>query len=537
MKKTGTIKKLAAVCAALMAMQGTAVITAQTLPDTEDTYSLSAEKAEQGAELSWEKVPGALDYVIFRARCDEEGELLGEFEKIAVTRKTEYADLSARGDGDRDGKAKLYVYKICPRFKKEGAPEMGEASGLVYTYAGLVVRDRDDFVNAGAGVDYDGEAEAGAGVDCEGDEILDEPDYEEDIADDDAEYEPSPDPSEEMTAGTLTAGEWRDNENFEEYRKLMSEDKWQGNYDAYKIKTSRRYAVTVRDSKGELTENALVTLKAGGRVLGQARTDNKGRAYVYYNIYGKNETPSVLEISAGEEKRRIRLSKRETCRNLEVKLRGEVTAAPKALDLMFVIDTTGSMGDELRYLQTEFLDVMDRVDSANPDLDKRASVNFYRDHGDDYVVRAFPFTDEMKTASGQLSAQNASGGGDYEEALDEALDNAVNDHAWREDSTKIMFLVLDAPAHSSEDITRSLVSTARTAAEKGIRIVPIVSSGADFDVEYLTRSLAVITGGTYVFLTDDSGVGYSHLAPTLPDDPETEKLNELMIRVINEYLE
>lgn len=548
MKKADTIKRLAAVCAAVMAIHGvagTAAVYAVDLPGAEETYSLSAEKAGQGAELSWEAVPEALDYVIYRARCDEEGELLGEFEKIAVTRKTEYADLSARGDRDKDGKPKLYVYKICPRFKKNGAPEMGEPSGLVYTYAGLIIRaDENDGVELGEGSEYDGDDEAGAAVDAgegaegAGDVIEYEPDYDEDIA-----YEPEEDITddaygsyEEMTAGTLTAEEWRDNRNFDDYIKLTETAQWKDEYKNYRIKTSRRYSVTVRDSSGKTVENAVVTLKAGGRVLGRARTDNKGRAYVYYNIFGRNEIPSVLEISAGSEKRRIHLPRRGTCGSLTVKLFGEVQEAPKALDLMFVIDTTGSMGDELRYLQTEFLDVIDRVDSANPDLDKRASVNFYRDHGDDYVVRAFPFTDDMKTASKQLSAQNATGGGDYPEALDEALDNAVSGHAWREDSTKIMFLVLDAPAHSSPEITRSLVSTAKKAAEKGIRIIPIVSSGAEFDVEYLMRSMAVITGGTYVYLTDDSGVGYSHLAPTIPEDPETEKLNELMIRVINEYL-
>ena len=539
MKKLYGTKRIAALCAAVMAMSAmqTVAIAAEELPDglqsSESVYSLTAETAEQGVFLKWKAVEDAVDYVIYRARCDENGIAVGKPEKIAVTRSTEYTDRTARGDKD-----KLYVYKICPRFKESGAPVQGEYSEEVYAYAGIVFRapgEYDDIAPGEAAADYEEDVPAYAPSAGEGDvlEESDDYDYEEEIGyDDDADYSYS-----EITAGTLTAGEWRDNENFAEYVELMRTDKWQAEYDFFKIKSSRRHTVVVTDSKGEYVENALVTLKSGSRILGQARTNNKGVAYVFYNIYGRRETPSVMEITAGSERRRIRISQKDTCLKFNVQLKGEYKAPEKALDLMFMIDTTGSMGDELEYLQAEFLDVIKRVDSDNPGLDKQVSMNFYRDEGDDYVIRPFAFTTDMQKASEQLSAQEAYGGGNYPEAVDLALENAVNGHKWREDSTKIMFMVLDAPAHSSEEITRSLVKSAKAASAKGIRIIPIVSSGAEFDVEYLMRSMAVISGGTYVFLTDESGVGYSHLAPTISEEPEDEKLNELMIRLIDEYLE
>ena len=55
------------------------------------------------------------------------------------------------------------------------------------------------------------------------------------------------------------------------------------------------------------------------------------------------------------------------------------------------------------------------------------------------------------------------------------------------------------------------------AARRGIRILPVVSSGADTETEFLMRTAAAVTGGAYVFLTDDSGIGYSHLEPTIGD--------------------
>lgn len=74
------------------------------------------------------------------------------------------------------------------------------------------------------------------------------------------------------------------------------------------------------------------------------------------------------------------------------------------------------------------------------------------------------------------------------------------------------------------------------AAEKGIRIVPVAASGVDKSCEYLLRSMALKTGGTYTFLTNDSGIGYDHIEPTI-GSYDVEKLNDMMVRIVGEYLE
>ena len=62
---------------------------------------------------------------------------------------------------------------------------------------------------------------------------------------------------------------------------------------------------------------------------------------------------------------------------------------------MFMIDTTGSMGDELAYLQVELADVIaDIRDNIGQSFKIRLSINFYRDADDEYVVREFPFTED-----------------------------------------------------------------------------------------------------------------------------------------------
>ena len=69
----------------------------------------------------------------------------------------------------------------------------------------------------------------------------------------------------------------------------------------------------------------------------------------------------------------------------------------------------------------------------------------------------------------------------------------------------------------------------------GIRIVPIASSGIDKSTEYLLRTMAFTTGGTYTFLTDDSGIGGEHIEPTI-GAYNVEKLNDMMVRIVNSYL-
>ena len=79
-------------------------------------------------------------------------------------------------------------------------------------------------------------------------------------------------------------------------------------------------------------------------------------------------------------------------------------------------------------------------------------------------------------------------------------------------------------------------TSVKAAAEKGIKIIPIAASGIDKETEFLMRFFAQATNGTYVFITDHSGVGGSHIEPSIGQF-EVEKLNDLMVRLISKYAE
>jgi hypothetical protein len=93
--------------------------------------------------------------------------------------------------------------------------------------------------------------------------------------------------------------------------------------------------------------------------------------------------------------------------------------------------------------------------------------------------------------------------------------------------------VLDAPPHGDSATLARVRAAIASAAQKGIRVIPVSASGIDKPTEFLLRFFAVATGGTYVFLTDDSGIGDPHLDPSPTIGPfQVEFLNQLLARVI-----
>jgi hypothetical protein len=199
------------------------------------------------------------------------------------------------------------------------------------------------------------------------------------------------------------------------------------------------------------------------------------------------------------------------------------------LQVMFIVDTTGSMSDELMYLQKDFASIA--ADAGSDGV--TYSVNFYRDEGDEYVTKCNPFSGDIAAVKSLLCDEYCAGGGDTPEAVDKILKAAITDNTdWADDCEKIAFLIFDAPPH--DGVEETVVEAVRSAASRGIRLIPVVASNSDRETELFGRAIAAVTGGTYVFLTDDSGVGGDHLEPII-GDYEVELLHDVIVRIINEY--
>ena len=189
--------------------------------------------------------------------------------------------------------------------------------------------------------------------------------------------------------------------------------------------------------------------------------------------------------------------------------------SPKTqLDIALVLDTTGSMGDEIEYLRSEFRALARSIGQRYPDAEQRWALVAYGDESDDYVVQAHDFVSDLEAFERILTNQPGTSGGDYPEASHRGL-NAMNQLRWRAGSVaRLAFWVADAPHHAEH---ADVVAQAfRDAASQDVHIYPVASSGVDELTEHTMRSGAQLTGGRYMFLTDDSGVGGAHKEPTIP---------------------
>ncbi|PHN04866.1 carboxypeptidase-like regulatory domain-containing protein [Flavilitoribacter nigricans] len=338
-------------------------------------------------------------------------------------------------------------------------------------------------------------------------------------------------------AGTLTAGEIHDFSKWDLWQDVAAEDlmNWR---EYWRIYPSQRYPLQLTNREGRAVVNATVKLLDQDRnVVWETRTDNTGKAELWDDLFTARKGPNrQLRMLVEYEGQQFPLEQISSFQQGYNFMSIPVACENKnAVDIVFVVDATGSMRDEIDYLKAELADVIQRVKDTLPDADLSLGSVFYRDQGEEYITRKTPLSSAISRTTDFIQKQEAQGGGDHPEAVEAALKVAVEEMEWRSNAgTRLMFVVLDAPPHQSPEILATLESVTRLAAAKGIRIVPIACSGIDKSTEYLMRSLALATNGTYTFLTDDSGVGYSHIEPTT-DSYDVEKLNGLLARVIYQF--
>jgi len=169
------------------------------------------------------------------------------------------------------------------------------------------------------------------------------------------------------------------------------------------------------------------------------------------------------------------------------------------------------------------------VRAAFPAVAQRFALVVYRDQGDSYVVRTTDFTTDVASFTAILRQQTAGGGGDYPEAPDQAL-AALAQLRWSATSAaRMVFWMADAPHHA--DRTHAMLDDFKQSFTQGLHIYPVASSGVDELTEFTMRTAAQLTGGRYLFLTDDSGIGDPHKEPTLPCYVVT-TLEKAMLRMV-----
>lgn len=350
-----------------------------------------------------------------------------------------------------------------------------------------------------------------------------------------------------LPAGMMTAGAVNDNDYYAAWLKLfMQEEKDEqgnvitpaGKFYAASIpersmgfNSLNRVLVSVTSAGLPVAGAKVVAFDASGMPIFSAVSDAQGKAYLFVN-----DESGTVQVTSGEGSASCEFTAQERELSVELDTCGEKL---NVIEIMFVVDVTGSMGDELSFLKAELADVIRKIAQTDSQTSIKLAFLFYRDVGDVVPFYYCDFTEVtnelgMTKMQAALSLQNASGGGDYPEAVDQALEKAVSKQWSTGNTTKLIFHVLDAPIHSGSTYEKRFSDAVISAAAQGIRICPIICSGAAGETEYISRQAAIYTGGTFIFVTDDSGIGNAHHDPNIPNIV-VELLNSMLVRIIKGY--
>ena len=329
----------------------------------------------------------------------------------------------------------------------------------------------------------------------------------------------------------LTGGSIDDNERFDDYLAYRADFFGLG-IPVRDLDPAGRVVVTVTGEGGLPAAHAGVMV-AADQLQVRLRTTADGTVRFHPEAYDAGAGP--FAVTAGNATTTVERGEKVTLETSLPTAAGETVA----LDVLFLLDATGSMYDEIHQLKVTIDEVAQRIHRLPGDVDVRLGMTLYRDEFDSFLTSTFDLTPDVEIFSAALSAVVADGGDDYPEALDEALAAALSQPSWRpaEDTVQLVFLVADAPPQVLRQVPVPYTDSMREAAGRGIKIFPVSSSGTDDQAEFVFRQLAQFTGARYVFLTYGAGGRATGSATDIDQrDYEELSLDDLIVRLVAEEL-
>jgi uncharacterized protein YegL len=358
------------------------------------------------------------------------------------------------------------------------------------------------------------------------------------------ESEPVPSRHRSIQSGRLTAGSFDDHERLDDYRRYLSEVMQRDAQEKLpRLDIGQRAVIEVLDGQRRPVADARVVVRpvdpkardrqepsASAETLLDVTTASDGRAMFLSGMdWAGDRREFQLTVHAPGKAKPVAEVVSLDQPAWQVRLTTASDRPVRRLDLALVIDTTGSMSDELEYLKVEIDSIARSVRQMFPDVTQRYALVVYRDQGDEYVTRSFDFTSSIEEFCSTLAQQHASGGGDYPEAVHLALEHTARLSWQTDDTARVVFLVADAPPH--EEFFKQTLQAVSELRRKTVRVFPVGCSGVAEQAEFIFRAAAFLTQGQYLFLTDHSGVGDPHAVPNVPDY-QVERLDRLMLRMI-----
>jgi Mg-chelatase subunit ChlD len=187
--------------------------------------------------------------------------------------------------------------------------------------------------------------------------------------------------------------------------------------------------------------------------------------------------------------------------------------AAKRVEVVFVLDTTGSMGGLISAAKEKIWSIASTLADAQQAPEIAMGLVAYRDRGDAYVTRVVDLDRDLDSMYVELMQFAADGGGDGPEAVNEALAAAIHGMSWSQDpdTYRVVFLVGDAPPHMDYQDDVKYPEIVAAAAAKGI-VVNTIQCGAMAETAGPWTRIAALGGGRY-FTVEQAGSAVAIATP------------------------
>lgn len=194
------------------------------------------------------------------------------------------------------------------------------------------------------------------------------------------------------------------------------------------------------------------------------------------------------------------------------------------VDVVFALDTTGSMSGLIEGAKRKIWSIANQLQSGQPKPEVRIGLVGYRDLGDAYVTKRFGLSEDIEDVYADLMKFSADGGGDTPEHVNRALSEAIYNMQWREGKNvlRLIFLVGDAPPHEGRQGLHS-AKLSRVATDMGI-VINTVRCGNMAETGLAWKRISNNTGGMYTSIRQDGAM----VAISTPHDERLKELNKAM---------
>ncbi|RLC54320.1 MAG: hypothetical protein DRH89_09620, partial [Candidatus Cloacimonadota bacterium] len=338
----------------------------------------------------------------------------------------------------------------------------------------------------------------------------------------------------------LKAGFVDDNKQFNYFLNFLEE--YKKRVTSLPIEITERIILNIKDGQGKSLPDAKITIFAGKTELESGLSYSDGRYLFFPSEYKRRYYEYRLEVKYSGITKKVMIY-RQGKREIDITMVNIQKASSEdiPLDILFILDTTGSMGEEIRRLRNSIEIINLNISEISPTPNIRYGMVLYRDIEDRYNTKIIPLNDSLPEFQGQLSMVKADGGGDRPENLQAALEDALTKISWRKNGVRLAFIITDAPPHLNYNQKYTYVSAVHDAKRKGIKLFSIGTGGLPLSGEFVLRQISQYTFANYVFLTygekgESEGGAPGSVSHHTGENFQTDKLEAIIIRKVKEEL-